>query len=124
MKVKFIINPNAGTGKQIGIEEIISKHFNFKYEITHTKAKGDAIKIINNIINDNDDGTNIIIAIGGDGTVNECLRALIGKDIALGVIPCGSGNGFAYHIGMNKNIKNSIIQLNNCVIKNIDCFFR
>ena len=120
MKVKFIINPNAGTGKQIGIEKILSKYFNFKYEIIYTKAKGDAIKIINNKINNND--TNIIIAIGGDGTVNECLRALIGKDIALGVIPCGSGNGFAYHIGMNKNIKNSVIQLNNCIIKDIDCF--
>ena len=40
----------------------------------------------------------IVVAIGGDGTINEIGRALIHTDTALGIIPCGSGNGLARHL--------------------------
>ena len=119
MKIKFIINPAAGTGKQVGIEKILSKYLRYKYEVIYTTSKGDAIQITKETITNK---TDVVIAVGGDGTVNECIKSLIGKDIAFGVIPCGSGNGFAYHIGMNKNIKKAIIQLNDSIIKHIDCY--
>ncbi len=44
-----------------------------------------------------DDGTDIVLACGGDGTVSEIGRALIGTETTLGVLPAGSGNGFARH---------------------------
>jgi len=47
-----------------------------------------------------DDGCGLIIAIGGDGTLNEVASALVGTDVVLGMIPCGSGNGLGRHLGI------------------------
>jgi YegS/Rv2252/BmrU family lipid kinase len=116
LKIRFIINPISGTGKQKGIEEHITKHLE-NFEIIYTQKAGDATRISKEAANDNIDA---IIAVGGDGTVNECLNALVNTNTALGVIPCGSGNGFAYHIGMERNIEKAVIQLKNTKIEVID----
>ncbi|MBC8009511.1 MAG: diacylglycerol kinase family lipid kinase, partial [Burkholderiales bacterium] len=47
-----------------------------------------------------DEGCELIVAIGGDGTMNEVASALIGTPAALGLIPCGSGNGLGRHLGI------------------------
>jgi|TARA_B110000967_G_scaffold204504_1_gene247130 diacylglycerol kinase (ATP) len=109
MKIRFIINPISGTGKQKGIEKHITKYLK-DFEIIHTKKTGDATRISRKAANENIDA---VIAVGGDGTVNECLIGLVNTNTALGVIPCGSGNGFAYHIGMDRNIEKAVKQLNN-----------
>ena len=116
MKIRFIINPVSGTGKQKGIEQKIAMHFN-NYDIFRTKKTGDATALSKVAIEQEFDA---VIAVGGDGTVNECAKALIGSNTALGVIPCGSGNGFAFHNGMNPIIEKAIIQLKNTTIKTID----
>jgi diacylglycerol kinase (ATP) len=116
MKIKFIINPISGKGKQKGIENTIAMHFD-NYEIVITQKAGDATELSKVAIIE---GFDAVIAVGGDGTVNECAKSLIGSDTALGVIPCGSGNGFAFHNGMSKNIEQAIIQLKNSSIKTID----
>ncbi len=116
MKIRFIINPISGTGKQKGIEKFMIKHLE-NFEIIYTQKAGDATRISKEAANDNIDA---IIAVGGDGTVNECLIALVNTNTALGVIPCGSGNGFAYHIGMKRNIEKAVIQLKNTKIEVID----
>lgn len=116
MKIKFIINPISGTGKQKGIEQYIATHF-ADYDIIRTQKTGDATALSKVAIEQEFDA---VIAVGGDGTVNECAKALIGSNIALGVIPCGSGNGFAFHNGMNPTIEKAIIQLKNGSIKTID----
>lgn len=116
MKIRFIINPISGTGKQKGIEKFMIKHLE-NFEIIYTQKAGDATRISKEAANDNIDA---IIAVGGDGTVNECLIALVNTNTALGVIPCGSGNGFAYHIGMERNIEKAVIQLKNTKIEVID----
>ena len=116
MKIKFIINPISGTGKQKGIEKHITKYIK-DFEIVYTKKSGDA-KIIS--MNSAEEKLDVVIAVGGDGTVNECLKGLVNTNTALGVIPCGSGNGFAYHIGMHNNIEKAIKQLNNSRIEVID----
>lgn len=116
MKIKFIINPVSGTGKQKGIEQYIAIHFD-DYDIIHTQESGDATILSKVAIEQKYDA---VIAVGGDGTVNECAKALIGSKTALGVIPCGSGNGFAFHNGMNPIIEKAIVQLKNASIKTID----
>ena len=116
LKIRFIINPISGTGKQKGIEKFMIKHLE-NFEIIYTQKAGDATRISKEAANDNIDA---IIAVGGDGTVNECLNALVNTNTALGVIPCGSGNGFAYHIGMERNIEKAVIQLKNTKIEVID----
>ena len=116
MKIRFIINPISGTGKQKGIEKFITKHLE-NSEIIHTQKAGDATRISREAANENIDA---IIAVGGDGTVNECLKGLVNTNTALGVIPCGSGNGFAYHIGMKRSVEEAIKQLKNAKIETID----
>jgi len=116
LKIRFIINPISGTGKQKGIEKFMIKHLE-NFEIIYTQKAGDATRISKEAANDNIDA---IIAVGGDGTVNECLNALVNTNTALGVIPCGSGNEFAYHIGMERNIEKAVIQLKNTKIEVID----
>ena len=117
MRIKFIINPVSGTGKQKGIENHINNHIKHDFEIVYTKSAGDATILSKSAISD---GFDIVVAIGGDGTVNECVKSIINSNIAIGVIPCGSGNGFAYHIGMKRDTEDAIKQLNNICIQSID----
>ena len=116
MKIRFIINPTSGKGKQKGIEKYITNNFE-NFEIIYTQKTGDATRISKEAANESID---IVIAVGGDGTVNECLKGLVKTNTALGVIPCGSGNGFAYHIGMDPDIKKAVKQLKNINIESID----
>lgn len=109
MKIRFIINPIAGTGKQKSIEEIIQSKVRFEHEICITQKKGDAEQWSNEAKNE---GIDVVVAVGGDGTVNECAKALVYSNTALGVLPCGSGNGFALHFGMNKKMEKAIEQIN------------
>ena len=55
-----------------------------------------------------------VIVAGGDGTINECVRGLIDKDVTLATLPCGSGNGFSLHNKIDTNLDNAI--------KNIDSY--
>jgi diacylglycerol kinase (ATP) len=116
MKIRFIINPIAGTGKQKGIKDTIAKHLD-NYDIVYTQKGGDATRLSSEAVRDDIDA---VIAVGGDGTINECLIGLVNTKTALGVIPCGSGNGFAYHIGMYRTVEKAIVQLKNAKIETID----
>ena len=116
MKIRFIINPIAGIGKQTGIEDTIAKYLD-NYDIVYTQKSGDATRLSSEAVRDD---INAVIAVGGDGTVNECLIGLVNTKTALGVMPCGSGNGFAYHIGMDRTVKKAIVQLKNAKIETID----
>ena len=102
MKIRFIINPISGTGKQKGIEKLIEKNVSFSYDVFYTRKARDATLLSKEAI---DEKIDVVIAVGGDGTVNECAKALVNSNTALGVIPSGSGNGFAYHIGMKKRLQ-------------------
>ena len=120
MKIKFIVNPISGKGKQKDIENTIRENLDdkkYEYSIQFTEKQGHAKELGKQAITDGYEG---IIAVGGDGTVNEISSECIGENTVLGIIPAGSGNGFAYHFGMNKNIKESILQLNNATIKIVD----
>ncbi|GAI87462.1 unnamed protein product, partial [marine sediment metagenome] len=86
-------------------------------EIIIPENKGDASEITRRKIKE---GIERIIAIGGDGTVNEIAGVLVDTEIALGIIPTGSGNGLARHFHIPMEFKNAIEVINHCTIKKMD----
>ena len=92
-KIVFILNPISGTHSKKEIPEMIERtldHEQFDAEIRLTEYAGHASEIAKECANE---GIDIVVAIGGDGTVNEVARSLVHTQTALGIIPCGSGNG-------------------------------
>lgn len=119
-KILFLINPKSGVQSKSSLPALIDKHIDkskFEYAIKETQYKAHACELAKEAA---EQGYDIVVAIGGDGTVNEVARSLVHTNTALGIIPCGSGNGFARHIGIPINIKKSIIFLNNAEVKDID----
>lgn len=72
----------------------------FSYEIVETGYAGHAAEIARKCVSDSVD---LVVAVGGDGTVNEVARSIAGSSCALGIIPCGSGDGLARHIGIPRD---------------------
>ena len=67
-----------------------------------------------------DEKADIVVAVGGDGTVNEVARAIVQSDTALAILPCGSGNGLARHLMLPMNIKGAIRIINQCEVHCLD----
>lgn len=111
-KIVFIVNPISGTQEKKNIlrwiDERIDKSIH-DYLIIKTEYAGHAFQIATKAVNDKVD---IVVAIGGDGTVNEVARALIHTSTALGIIPCGSGNGLARHLHIPLDPKAAIDVIN------------
>lgn len=106
------MNPISGTAKKAGIPKLIEENLDkdlFSYTIECTRYAGHATKIAEEAKVKMAD---IVVAIGGDGTINEVGRALINSDTALGIIPCGSGNGLARHLMLPMDIKKAIEIIN------------
>ncbi len=100
MKIVFIINPISGTKSKQRILDLIPSYFEnseAEYEILKTEYAGHAKELARKAANE---GAEIVVAVGGDGTVNEVASGLIHTESALGIIPCGSGNGLARHLGI------------------------
>lgn len=107
-KILFIVNPISGSGKNNPVEKYIEERFGnpeFSYKIVYTEKAGHATELSKTAVAE---GTDIIVAVGGDGTVNETARAIIGTECALGIIPTGSGNGLARHLKLPFNVKKGL----------------
>ena len=118
--ITFILNPISGTVKKAGIPDLISAkldHSRFCHRIVWTEYAGHASEIARE---ERDLGTDIVVAVGGDGTVNEVGRSLIGSSTALAIIPCGSGNGLARHLMLPMDIEKSLEVINRCEIHTLD----
>ena len=99
-KITFIINPISGTKKKKeipGLIHTILKDSDWEFEIVNTRYAGHATEIATEKAQQ---GVDVVVAVGGDGTVNEVASALVHTNTALGIIPCGSGNGLARHLGV------------------------
>ena len=66
------------------------------------------------------DGVDVVVAVGGDGTVNEVASALVNTESVFAVIPCGSGNGLARHQHIPINIKGAIRVINEGKVRHLD----
>ncbi len=122
-KVVFIINPNSGIFRKDNIHEVIRStldrsQFDFTFE--YTTGPGHATEISHEYAGK---GTDIIVAVGGDGSVNEVARGLVDSASTLGIIPAGSGNGLAHHLGIPLVRKKAIELLSAGKVKQIDTAF-
>ena len=91
----FIINPKAGAKAKHDLNKLIdekAKVFNAAYEIIYTTHRNHAFEIS---LHADVSKYHVIVAVGGDGTINEVGRGLIHKSIGLAIVPMGSGNGLA-----------------------------
>ena len=119
-EIVFIVNPISGTHSKEFILHQIEKrldHSLYNYTIRKTEYAGHAIEIARQAAEEKKD---IVVAIGGDGTINEIGRSLIHTDTAMGIIPCGSGNGLARHLHIPLEARGAIDVLNQGYIKTID----
>ena len=119
-KIIFILNPISGTVSKAGIPGLIEERLDkekFDCRIAETKYAGHATELAQQAARQ---GIDIVVAVGGDGTVNEVGRALVNTKTAMGILPCGSGNGLARHLNLPMNLKKCIDILNDCDIHTLD----
>lgn len=94
-KILFIINRKAGTDRQKRLEGVIRRYLTpkaFSVEITHLEYLGHGADLAREAVKA---GVDTVVAVGGDGSINEIAQGLVGTSTALAVIPLGSGNGLA-----------------------------
>ena len=119
-KILFVVNPFSGVGRHQSIEKHIKKaldHKLFDYTVKYTEAPHHATELTKNAIECKFD---IVVAVGGDGTVNEVSKALVGTDVILGIVPSGSGNGLARHLNISVFPEKAIQIINQLNVKKID----
>lgn len=118
--ILFIMNPISGTVSKVGIPGIIDERLDkekFDCQIAFTQYAGHATELAKAAV---DNGVDVVVAVGGDGTVNEVGRSLVNTHTAMGIIPCGSGNGLARHLALPLNVKKSVDIINVCTIHRLD----
>lgn len=118
--ILFIVNPISGVGRQKEISKMLGMYLDlqkFSFEICFTEYRGHATSLSKSGIERDFD---LIVAVGGDGTVNEVASALTNSNICMGIIPVGSGNGLARHLKIPMQINNAIKVINREAIKVID----
>lgn len=119
-KVIFVVNPISGTqNKEVMLNSLEDKIDKKKYtwEVIYTERAGHATEIAAKAA---EEKTDIVVAVGGDGTINEIARSLVHTDTALGIIPCGSGNGLARHLHIPMDAKKALDVLNGGLLNTID----
>ena len=120
VKVIFIINPISGTAGKGHIVGMVPQYLGdsrFEVDIKYTEHSGHAAELARQAASRAFD---IAVAVGGDGTVNEVARSLVHTETALGIVPCGSGNGLARHLGIPMNPSGALRVIADCNIEKLD----
>ena len=120
MKTLFIVNPRSGIRRRDDVTKIIRSgcsEWAAEVEITTCSSIGDLDDIIGRAQRD---GMEAVFAVGGDGTVHEVSKRLIGTGMALGILARGSGNGLARHLGIPMNPHRALSVCRDGVIATID----
>lgn len=119
-KILFIVNPHSGTSDKASFAPMVERVLDaeqFDYNIEFTQYAGHATELAQQAVAEKYDA---VIAVGGDGTVNETARALINTPTALGIVPCGSGNGLARHLMIPMSVGKSLDIINQFEIHDLD----
>ena len=118
--IAFIVNPISGTKTKNRITKLIRELLNkelFSPTVVTTEYAGHATQLAQQFALE---GYYAVIAVGGDGTINEVGKGLCGTNTALGIIPNGSGNGFARHLEISTRMNRAVEMLNNSEVISVD----
>ncbi|MBA6152743.1 diacylglycerol/lipid kinase family protein [Gelidibacter maritimus] len=118
--IHFIVNPVSGSGTQPIHQKFLKRFFDEKHYVVVVKYsdyKKHAIGLTKSSIAE---GADIIVACGGDGTINEVASCLVNTTIVLGIIPLGSGNGLASNLKIPIRIEHAIDLIKTASVKTID----
>jgi YegS/Rv2252/BmrU family lipid kinase len=120
-KIFLIVNKFAGHRKKFSkavytVDSFLQKE-GCKVEFSYTNHPGHATELAVKAIAD---GFDFVVAVGGDGTVNEVAQGLIGTATPMGIIPMGSGNGLARDLGISMNVVKSARTLIDGNVQQID----
>ena len=116
-KISFIVNPISGLNDKSQVLSAIGKHLDFSLyqpEVLFTSRPGEAEEMARECKGE------VVVAVGGDGTVNEVARGLVGSRRTLGIVPCGSGDGLALHLGISRSPEQAIRTINQALAVDID----
>lgn len=114
-RILYIINPISGIGKRKQIPHLIEKNTDpteVEYEIAYSEYAGHAVKIAEEAA---ERGFDAVVAVGGDGSINEVVQGILGSQTALGIIPAGSGNGLSHFMKIPFNKEKAIRKI--CAMK-------
>ena len=99
-KIIFIVNPISGHHNKNHFPNLVESSIDknkYDHTIVFTEYANHATELTMKAI---EDGYEYIAAVGGDGTINEVAKCMIDKEQTLVIIPFGSGNGLARHLGL------------------------
>ena len=116
----IIVNPTSGTGKQDRVLKAIEKYLDtskFDHSIAYTKAHRHAIELTSNAVSE---GFDVVVIVGGDGSINEVGQALAGTKVIMGIIPAGSGNGLGRALRIPMKAERAVKNLNELNTRVID----
>lgn len=129
-KLLFVINPISGGKEKSDFERRSGQFLDtdlFDAQYRFTEKPGHAADLTKEAVDDHYD---VVVAVGGDGTINEVAKTLVNTSVVLGIVPEGSGNGLAGYLGIPMVMKDAILMLNKFRMKQIDsgklnghCFF-
>ena len=118
--IAFIVNPISGTKTKNRLAKLIRELLDpvqFSPTVVVTEYAGHATQLAQQFAAQD---YYAVVAVGGDGTVNEVASGLIGTNTALGIIPNGSGNGFARHLDISTRMNRAIEMLNSSEVISVD----
>ena len=116
----FIVNPRSGTDRVKAIQNAVDARLDkaqYTYELSYTERAKHGIELAKNAA---EKGAFAVVAVGGDGSVNDVMAGLINTKTALAIIPKGSGNGFARTVGLPLNDEGCIDIINKSKVEIID----
>jgi YegS/Rv2252/BmrU family lipid kinase len=99
-KLLFIVNPVSGVWAKEHVGDLIDRyldHQQFDYEVRFTERFGHGTALAREAV---EEGFDVVVSVGGDGSINDVANGLKGTDVRLGIIAVGSGNGLAQHLGL------------------------